>query len=249
VTHICTSAAAAEPDSRVDGATLVITRPGALPSVTIPVFGGRHPDLAQVDDYLRAAADFFAVPMGAPADTAAVISDVIASLGPAASPVALTVTVADGAPLILTSAPVCPWRPDSVVLTAADSVPHAHRATDPWWQRMAARTTSRGELDQRERWLNAHGWADALSDGQPLLGALVFQVADGYCGLENPEPVSLLDQLMQSGVFPSVPRVPGPPKVFEQVWWVSPRYETHPVREIDGVSVSGDSPVVAPWVR
>ena len=115
---------------------------------------------------------------------------------------------------------------------------------------MAARTTSRGELDQRERWLNGRGYADGLAGGQPLLGALVFETAGTVVGVENQEPTSVLDQLARCGAISDVALAPACPPDADRVWWVSPRFETHPVAELDGVRLAvhpGAVPSFARW--
>ena len=162
----------------------------------------------------------------------------------------VTISDADGEPtIVVSSSAVQPLRRDAVRIAGDESVPQAHDANDPWWRRMAARTTSRGELDQRERWLNGRGYADGLSDGLPLLGALLFETSDGVVGVENPEPTSLLDQLARCGVIAPIRRVSASPSDARHVWWVSPRYETHPVVELDGTRFAVDDEAVPPFAR
>lgn len=234
--HFRTSVTAVEPDSGTLCAAQLITRPGTLLTITIPMAGGRQPDVDRIWHYLQEAAEFFGIPMPEPTEFTAALADFAAErTGPTLIAASVTIVDGAGAPEILVSGTaVQPRRPDAVRVAGDQSVPQAHRPTDPWWQRMAARTTSKGELDQRERWLNGTGYADGLSDGEPLLGALVFETPDGVVGVENPEPTSVLDQLAHCGVIAPIGRVAAPPTDAERVWWVSPRYETHPVAELDG---------------
>jgi hypothetical protein len=246
VTHFRTSATALETDASQLRAAQLVSRPGTLPTVTIPMAAGRLPDVDELWRHLAEPAEFFGLAMPRPAELARVLSGVRHR-----SPVATTVTIVedDGATRFAASAvTVAPWQPDAVRL-AGDAVPQAHRAADPWWRRMAARTTSKGELDQRARWLAAHGYADAVSEGQPVLGALVFQTTHGLLAVENPEPTSVLDQLMRSGAITALDFAPACPAVFERVWWVSPHYQTHPVAELDGTRCHADSETVPSFAR
>ncbi len=166
--------------------------------------------------------------------------------------IAATVTIAqsDGKPLVLVTGVASPPLASAGVRIAGDdSTPPAHRSSDPWWRRMAARTTSRGELDQRERWFHGRGYADGLSDGVPILGAMVFEAAGSVVGVENPEPTSILDQLTRCGVIADVERVPGCPSHAERVWWLSPRYQTHPVAEVDGTRYPWDADALPSFAR
>jgi hypothetical protein len=247
VTHFRTSVAALETDTPQLCATQLIARPGALPTITIPVAAGRTPGVDGIWRYLAEPAEFFGLAMPARTELEAALSSLPGGALVAAS---LLLADADGSPRILVSGTaVTPWVPDAVRIADADSAPQAHRATDPWWRRMAARTTSKGDLDQRRRWLNSRGYADGLSDGEPLLGALVFQTPSGTVGVENPEPTSVLDQLAQCGVFTSIDRAPTCPLDAERVWWVSPRFETHPVADLAGTPFPVDVEAVPSFAR
>jgi hypothetical protein len=114
---------------------------------------------------------------------------------------------------------------------------------------MAARTTSRGPLDQRQRWLKGCGYADVVSDGVPMLGALVFETDGTVVGVENPEPTSILAQLEQSGVIAAIDRQVAAPPAAERVWWISPQYQTHPVAAIGGTRHPADSAAVPSFAR
>ncbi|TPG31426.1 hypothetical protein [Mycolicibacterium hodleri] len=247
MTHFRTSATALEPDSQTLRAAQLITRPGALPTITIPMVGGRLPDVDGVWRYLQEAAEFFGIPMPPPTDVSTALSG---CAGPDLVAASVTISDVDGVPRILvSSATVQPLRRDAVRIAGDESVPPAHDATDPWWRRMAARTTSKGELDQRERWLNRRGYADGLSCGQPLLGALVFETPDGVLGVENPEPTSVLEQLARCGAIAPIRRVPTLPNDTQHIWWVSPRYETHLVVELDGTRFAVDDEATPSFAR
>jgi hypothetical protein len=243
VTHFRTSVTAPEADTRQLCATQLISRPGTLPSMTIPIVGGRTPDVDGVLRHLGESADFFGLPAPQRADLVVALSK-FAGRGF----IAATVTIVD-ARILVSGAAVTPWRPEAVRIAGDESAPHVHRASDPWWRRMAARTTSRGELDQCERWLNDRGYADGLSSGEPLLGALVFQTADGTVGVENAEPTSVLDQLRQCGVVAQLTKADACPRNADRAFWVSPRYETHPVAELAGVRFPVDVEAVPSFAR
>lgn len=230
--------------------TQLVAHPGTLPTITFPMIGGRAPDVAGIWQYLCETAEFFAVPTPGFDELATAITGfAVASAtgaGPASFAVSVTIAEANGAPQILVSgAAVRSVRPEAVRIAGGDPALPAHRCTDPWWQRMAARTTSRGEVDQLERWLNGRGFADAVTQGVPLLGALVLQVGGDVAGVENPEPTSVLDQLEQCGAISALGRVDACPTEAQRVWWISPKYEVHAVAEIDGTPFAVD-PEAAP---
>lgn len=254
MSHFRTSVTTLEPDSRTLCAAQLIARPGTSPTITIPMVPGRRPDADVVWRHLREPAEFFGIRMPATGDVTAALSAFAAGLPDTTSTplIATSVTLveADGDPQILVSGTaVRPLRAEPVRIAGDQSVRHAHRPSDPWWQRMAARTVSRGEVDQCERWLNGRGYADGLSDGEPLLGALVFQTSDGCVGVENAEPTSVLDQLAECGAVASLGRIDAPPADAHRVWWVSPRYETHPVAELDGMAWPVDVETVPSFGR
>jgi len=239
VTHFRTSVTALEADAHYVRAAQVTTRPGTLPAITVPIAGGRWPDVGEIWSHLREPAEFFGVAMPD-------VDALTAALG------AFTATTADtwiaasvvivetdgGSEVVVSGLAVRPWRPEPVVIAVDDSVPPAHRASDPWWRRMAARTTSHAEVDQRERWLHGLGRADVLSGGVPLLGALVVETPRGCVGVENPEPTSVLAQLAACGWTAPVTAAAAVPPDVTRAWWVSPRFETHPVAELAGAPLS-----------
>lgn len=235
-------------------ATQLVARPGSLPTITFPVALGVWPAAADIWEYLRQPADFFAVPMPGLDELAAAITGFAPTVTTGASPslaaVSVTIAEADGAPQILVStAAVSPVRRDAVRITGGERVAPLHRSTDPWWRRMAARTTSRGDVDQLERWLNGRGYADAVTVDMPLLGALVFGRGGDVVGVENPEPTSILDQLERCGAISTFGRSDARPADAMRAWWISPRYQTHPVVEIDGTRFPVDPEVDPRFAR
>ena len=249
MTDFRTSTTALEIDAPQLSAPALLAHPGTLPTITIPVADGLTPEVAGIHRYLAEATEFFAVPMPTLADVAAALDSIQAGAGLIVADV--TVAPVDGLPrLLVTSTPVRP-RPSSAVRIAVDdAVPHAHRATDPWWRRMAARTTSRGQADQAARWLADRGFVDCVSDGVPHLGALVFEAgARDFVGVENPEPTSVLSQLRECGVLPALGRSHAVPSGVGRAWWISPRFEVRPVAEIGGAPLPHDATSSVPFGR
>lgn len=250
VTHFCTSVTALAADAHQVRATQLITRPGTLPTITIPVAAGRWPAVDGVLSYLREPAEFFGITMPGRGELTAALTNVAASAGAGLVAADVVLVEVDGATRVTVSGTeVRPFVPDAVRIGADESVPHAHRATDPWWRRMAARTTSRGELDQRQRWLDDRGYADGMSDGEPLLGAVIVETPRGILGVENPEPTSVLDQLAECAVIAPITRAPRLPADVLRAWWVSPRFEMHPVAELAGLRMPTDGGAVPSFAR
>ncbi len=250
VTHFRTSVTALETDAHQVPATLLIARPGTWPTITIPMTGGHRPDVEGACSYLRDAADFFGIPMVQPQDLTSKLDGITATYPYPLVAVTIIVLEADGVPsLAVSGTPVQPWSSVAVRIAGDESIAHPHRAADPWWRRMAARTTSMGELDQLERWLTGRGYVDGVTDGQPLLGALILDTPNGLVGVENPEPTSVLEQLERCSITAPIERLPALPADATRAWWVSPRYETHPVAELAGVTFAVDDEAVPPWVR
>ncbi len=226
----------------------LIARPGTLPTLVVPVVRGRQPDVDGIWSYLAEPAEFFGVAMPRPAELAAALARFAAEVFDDAALAVATVTVVEGAPRIVVSGAEVPARSEAVRLEA-DAAPHVHRAGDPHWRRMAARTTSWGAVDQLARWLNRRGYVDGLSDGEPLLGALVCETADGLVGVENPEPTSVLDQLAACGALPELERAGACPSGADRVWWVSPEYRIHPVVELAGLDFVVECDAVPSFAR
>lgn len=234
-------------------ASQLVAQPGTLPTLSIPMVGSVVPDIGTIWSYLAEPADLFGVAMPPREELAAAISVFAATFHQGTALVAANVTISevDGAPqILLTGSAVQPLRRDAVRVGRLPAAP-PHRVSDPWWRRMAARTTSQGEVDQCERWLNGHSLADGVFGGRPTLGALVFEIDGDLVGVDNPGPTSILDQLAQCGAIAPVGRVDASPSGFDRAWWVSPRYETHPVGEFDGtpLPVVTEVPAVPPFAR
>jgi hypothetical protein len=230
-----------EIDTPLIPSTQVIERLGTHPTITVAMAVGDEPDVDGIWRYLKEPADFFGMPTPDPEGLRAALvrfAAIVAS-GRDRALVAATVTLLeiDGQPDFLVSGSVVqPVRATAVRIAVSDAAAPVHRVTDPVWLRMAARTTSRGAIDQIQRWCDDGGYADgvptATSAGAPMLGALVFDTASGLVGIENPEPTSVLDQLMQCGVVNGVRRVDERPEHADRAWWISPTFETHPVASI-----------------
>ena len=216
------------------------------------MLGSALPDVGAIWAYLAEPADFFGLAMPPLDDLTAAVSAFAATFPEDAALVATDVTISEVNRLpeiLVTGSAVAPRRGDAVRIDGPRTPP-LHQASDPWWRRMAARTTSRGELDQCQRWLNGRGFADGVSKvGRPLLGALVFEYDGAVVGVEDSEPTSVLDQMAQCGAIDEIDRVDECRTIADRVWWVSPRYRTHPVEELDGTAFPVDGDAVPPLAR
>ena len=230
-----------EIDTPLIPVTQVLAGLGSQPTITVPMIAGKATDVDGIWWYLTEPAEFFGLPMPSRDVLHAALSRFA---GAAASPgrtlIVATVTLLeiDGTPdFVVTGAVVDPVGSTTVRVAGCDAGPRVPRATDPFWLRMAARTTSRAPLDQIQRWLNDGGYADGVPAGTPagapLLGALVFDTAAGLVGIDNPEPTSILDLLDQCGVTSGIRRVDVRPAAADRVWWISPGFQTHPVASVD----------------
>lgn len=236
-------------------ATHLVAHPGTSPTITLPVPSGHRPDVDALWAFLAEAADFFGTSMPDRQALSAALHPFVERVA-AVPMVALDVTVVelDGSgQCVVTGTEVRPVRPDPVRIDVCDVESPLTRPGDPSWRRMAARTTSRGAEDQLRRWLNGRGYADGVSDGTalgvPFLGALIFQCGDDLCGLDNPEPTSILNQLQQCGAIADVRRTWECPGDAERVWWISPRFETHPVGAVGATHFSVDPGAVPTFAR
>jgi hypothetical protein len=233
----------------------LVARPGTSPTITLPVPSGHRPDVDALWTFLAEAADFFGTPMPDREAVSAALHPFVARAA-AVPMVALDVTVVelDGSGhCVVTGTEVRPVRTDPVRIDVCDVESPLTRADDPSWRRMAARTTSRGAEDQLRRWLNGRGYADGVSAGAvlgvPFLGALIFQSGDDLCGLDNPEPTSILNQLQQCGAIADVRRTQQCPGDAEHAWWISPRFEIHPVGAVGATQFSVDHGAVPTFAR
>ena len=233
----------------------VVERLGTHPTITVPIVAGNEPDVDGIWRYLKEPAGFFGVPIPDPdALRAALVRFVAgAARGRDRAMVAATVTLLeiDGQPdFVVTGSVVRAVHPIAVRIARHAAAAQVHRPTDPMWLRMAARTTSHGTIDQIQRWCDDGGYADVVPSaaGAPLLGALVFDAADGLVGVENPEPTSILEQLVGCGVVSDVRRVDDCTTDADRAWWVSPTFETHPVVSIGDTTLRIDPDAVPPFL-
>jgi hypothetical protein len=97
--------------------------------------------------------------------------------------------------------------------------------------------------------LNDGGYADGITAGIPLLGALVFDTAAGLVGIDNPEPTSILDLLDRCGVITGIRRVDARQAGARRAWWISPGFQTHPVASIDDTAFDVDPGVRPPFLE
>jgi hypothetical protein len=239
--------------------TQLIARPGGNPTVTVPLRAAEGPDLESLWRHLAEPAEFFDVSMPAPAGVHAAVTGFLGALtaDPPNDVVAADITLLDidgQTRVVVTGGPVRAVRTEAVRIAGTDAPLPAVRPSDPHWRRMAARTTSKAETDQVQRWLAGQGYADAvlIRSGRreaPFLGALVFDTAGGLRGVDNPEPASILDQMSACGLIEPVDRVDECPADATAVWWISPRFETHPVCSVDGTDYPVDVTVTPPFAR
>ncbi len=186
-----------EIDTPLIPATQVVAQLGTNPTITIPIpvpmVSGAEPDVDAIWRHLKEPADFFELPV----PDRDVLHAALSRFGGEARGrvvIAATVTLLhiDGRPdFLVTGTVVQPVRPNAVRIAGCSAGLPVVRRGDPHWRRMAARTTSRGALDQAQRWLNDGGFADAVPANQragaPLLGALVFELAGGPVGVDAGE--------------------------------------------------------------
>ena len=239
--------------------TQVITRPGGNPTITLPLRTGAEPDVEHIWRHLADPAEFFGLVMPDRADLRAAVTGYLGAVSATAPDTAVAAAVTlvevDGQTrVVVTGEVIRPVRSDVVRLTETDAPLPTSQPDDPHWRRMAARTTSRGEADQIQWWLTGRGHVDAIEirsrrRGAPILGALVFDTAAGLRGIDNPEPVSVLDQMSACGLIERVERVEECPADAIRAWWISPRFETHPVLGIDGTEYPVDTAAVPPFAR
>ena len=218
----------------------LVGRLGAYPTVTVPIYQGRTIDTGWLWTYLAEPADYFGLAMPTRADLAAAMARLSGQL------LAATVTIVEGAACTVTSTPSQMHDPNPVRIGWRDSDWTPPAATDEPWLRMAARTTSLGTVDLLLRRLAEHGCVDGVEPGADVtpavVGALVLDTGDALVGVENPEPVSILDQLETCGVLRYIARRAAVPlDEVRRAWWISPHYRTHPVAELGDRTAGVDS--------
>lgn len=220
----------------------LVGRLGANPTVTVPIYQGRTVDTAWLWNHLAEPADYFGLTMPTQAALGAAVAPF--SIGPAL--VAATVTIVDGGRCAVTGTPSQIHAPEPVRIGRRDSDWTAPALTDEQWLRMAARTTSLGTVDLLLRRLAEAGCVDGIGPGPDVtpavVGALVLDVGEALVGVDNPEPVSILDQLQACGVMrPTVRRGSVPVDAVRRAWWISPQYCTHPVARLGDHTAGVDS--------
>jgi hypothetical protein len=224
----------ADSDAALVTAPALVAALGTHPTLTVPMVSGRTPDTELIWAHLDETARFFGVdipPVTALRDTVADFLDE-ATVRHGRVTLAARVMVADidgRARFVVSASVINAVRGEPVVLTvttASDPGPVPH------WRRMAARTTSQAESDVIERALRTAGCVDeVIFDGglvhRPRLGALIFGTAAGAVGTG----ADRLDLLRSAGLLDGVrySDEPVPVTGTTHAWWVSPRFETHPV--------------------
>ncbi|WP_285033549.1 hypothetical protein [Mycolicibacterium sp. lyk4-40-TYG-92] len=217
----------------------LVGRLGAYPTVTVPIFQGRTVDTAWLWRHLAEPADYFGLTMPSEADLGAAVARFSEQF------VAVTVTVTDGGRCVVTATPSQVHAAEPVRIGRRDSDWTPPAATGEPWLRMAARTTSLGTVDLLLRRLAEQGCVDGIAPGPDVTpavaGALVLDIGAELVGVENTEPVSILEQLQACGVVRVLARRAAVP--VDQVlraWWISPRYRTHPVAQLGARPVPVD---------
>ncbi len=215
---------------------------GAHPALTVPLVGGRPTGTAEIWRRLDEAARFFGAEMPPVSALHDALHGFLAAAAAAAAARRGQVMVAAQIQLIevdgrnefvVAGTVIEATRPEPVAL-AAQRGPLQDRT--PHWRRMAARTSSRAEAQLVEQNLNARGYADVVAVdgaliGNPRLGALIVETADGKTGLGT----DMLTLLQAAGLLDAAVPCTDLPLALsgaKRVWWVSPRFETHPVRVI-----------------
>jgi hypothetical protein len=236
-------------DDPLISVTTILANLGTHPAGTIPLISGETPDVSWTWDHLEEPAEFFGMTMPSRVALRSAWERFAASAaaGTGHSLVAATIMLIEAngqAQFVITGVPARRFDPTPVRLAVSSDVSWpAPSATDPSWRRMAARTTSRGGVDQLQRWcagngfvdvVNRHGGPGASTVGPPALGALVFDHGNRLVGLDNPYPVSILGLLRRyggAGMSMGHTEFVAPEPV-ASAWWISPLFAVHPVDRI-----------------
>ncbi len=218
-------------------ASALVAGLGAHPTLTAPLRCGRTADVAPLWRRLDEAARFFgtAIPPvtalhdavhGFLAETAARYGEVTV-----AARIQL-LEVGGHAGFVVSGTVIEPVRAEPVAVAVR---PGPVEDRTPHWRRMAARTSSAAEADLHERELRGAGYADVVYGdgaliGGPRLGALIVETRAGMTGLGTDrlmllQPAGLLDTEVSGAESVVLAET-------KRAWWVSPRFETHPVRVI-----------------
>lgn len=237
--------------------TTIVANLGGHPAVTIPMITGEAPDANWAWEYLEAPADFFGITMP-PRHELRLALELFDSSATAAEAnrgiLAVTIMLVEvngGAQFVITGVPVRQFDPAAVRVAVGPDVSWvAPNVADPLWRRMAARTTSRAEVDELRRSLNRDGFADQVGQrdhsliGPPALGALVFDFRDSLIGLESARAASVLGLMERCGAI-RAGIVTGPsdflaPGLASSAWWISPGFGVHPVDSVGDVHYQRD---------
>lgn len=228
--------------------TTIIANLGSHPTVTMPVFTGETPDVNWTWNYLHEPADFFGMTMPTREELRSAYERFNARSAEGSERSLLAVTVmlieVNGRPqFVLTGVHAQRFDPTPVRLAVgSDATWPTPSAADPVWRRMAARTASRGDVDQLRRWLNGNGFADIVNRregsmiGPPAMGTLIFDDGSRPIGLDNPVPTSPIELMqrcgaLDAGISTEHDEIDASGPV-SAAWWISPLFGVHPVDQI-----------------
>lgn len=225
------------------------------PSVTVPLVTDIEADAHPIWEHLRPPADFFDIPLPSVDDLASALQQFRAEAQAHHGSVLISATVSlvqvgANSQFLVTGKIVDAFRPDPVaILIDKNLALLAPQSTDPVWKQMAERTTAKAQLDQIKRWLTSRGYADAIGlvkehvVGAPVMGALVIDASSKLIGLDSSDGASsILYGLVRCGAV--MPEVIGRGESSvdyrhaRAAWWISPDFETHPVRNIGEASLA-----------
>lgn len=208
---------------------------GSHPTLTIPLLRGRPPALGPAWQALAETADFFGtdIPDVEALHTAVTGFADRAFGATAAGMLAADITVlpvGGRTEFVVSGRAVEPTRAEAVRLaTEPPSAPL------PRWRELAGRTTSRAAEDLTRRDLRAAGYADVVAAdgdgvGRARFGTLIFALPAGRIGTGTERLARLQAAGLHADVRGSDATVDA--TAATAAWWVSPDFETHPVRQI-----------------
>ncbi|MGU3651335.1 hypothetical protein [Mycolicibacterium sp. A43C] len=227
----------ASADGIADAGVPLVTAPtltaglGSHPALTAPLIVGRPPATPLIWRRLAAVADFYGTDIPAEDVLADTLDDLLrrADAGAVIAAEVLVVPIHGRTQFLVSGATITPHRDEPVALDMRPYRPV------PQWRRIAVDTTSRAADDLASRELAAAGYvdvADAEGDriGRPQCGALIFDTERGRVGAG----IDVLDLLIAAGLADELPRTDEPVGIGNAVaaWYVSPRFEIHPVTAI-----------------
>ncbi|MDH6244227.1 hypothetical protein [Mycobacterium sp. OTB74] len=238
--------------SAVLTASQLVTRLGGYPTLTFPIYGKDTIEVTPMWEFLREPADFFGVPLPSVSDLRDAVARFTGVLCDRLDGrlIAATVTLidVDGGRFLVSGSADFPVAAEPVRVGLLDSGWTKPAGTDPYWLRMAARTTSLAAVDHLLGRLRQLECIDGIPPGSdvtaPLAGALVVDTGESLVGLAGTEPVSVLDQLENCGLLRPdvvVRRSSLPVADAHRAWWISPQYRTHPVAQIGERAMPVDS--------